>query len=114
MTNDTRRTAQDERKKPYVKPTVSAPQHPPKGGNPITREQFIQMDGDVIRMLTKQGFADLFWERLQEERKTDTCISQEAVFNALNEKYLKAIGCTRYSCFDSFRIVRDKKVTKPK
>jgi hypothetical protein len=85
-------------KKPYVKPTVTE----------------IKVDGDVIRMLTKRGFTELFWERLQGERKTDPCISQESVFNALNEKYMKAIGCTRYSCFDSFRIVRDKKVPKPK
>jgi hypothetical protein len=80
-------------KKPYTKPTVSK----------------VEMDSDIIRMLTKQGFADLFWERLQEARKENNCITQEAVFNELNEKYQAVIGCTRYSCFDSFRIVRDKK-----
>jgi hypothetical protein len=80
-------------KKTYIKPVITK----------------IEVDKEVIRMLTKQGFADLFWERLQETRKIDPCTTQEAVFDILNEKYLKAIGCVRYSCFDSFRIVRDKK-----
>jgi hypothetical protein len=81
-------------KKPYLKPAVGK----------------VEMDSDVIRMLTKQGFADLFWEKLQQAKKENPCITQEMIFNQLNEKYTKVIGCTRYSCFDSFRIVRDKKV----
>jgi hypothetical protein len=80
-------------KKPYIKPTVSK----------------IEVDSDVIRMLTKQGFADLFWERLQEARKKEPGTAQETVFNMLNEKYLKAIGCNRYSSYDSFRQRLNKK-----
>jgi glutamate racemase len=80
-------------KKPYTKPEVHK----------------VEMDSDVIRMLTKKGFADLFWEKLQEARKENNCITQEAVFNVLNAKYTNVIGCTRYSDFDSFRKVRDKK-----
>ena len=96
-------------KKPYVKPMVSAPFAPPTGGKILTRNNIVEMDADVIRMLTKDGFAELFWERMQEERKEDPCITNEAVFDALNEKYLKVIGCRRYSCYDSFRKVRDRK-----
>jgi hypothetical protein len=80
-------------KKPYEKPTVSK----------------VELDSDIIRMLTKQGFADLFWERLAEARKADQSVTQEAVFDLLNDKYYRAIGCTRYSCFESFRQVRNKK-----
>lgn len=80
-------------KKPYIKPTVNK----------------LEIDSDVIRMLSKQGFADLFWERLQEARKENPSTTQEAIFDTMNEKYLKAFGSSRYSCFDSFRIVRDKK-----
>jgi hypothetical protein len=76
--------------KPYTKPTI-------------------EIDSDVFRMLTKQGFADLFWERLCEARKENQSTTQESVFNALNEKYQKVLGETKYSSFDSFRIVRDKK-----
>lgn len=80
-------------KKPYTRPAVSK----------------VEVDSDIIRMLTKQGFAELFWERLQEARKIEPSTTQEAVFDMMNEKYLKVIGSTRYSCFDSFRIGRDKK-----
>lgn len=69
----------------------------------------IEMDSDIVRMLSKQGFVDLFWERLQEARKTDKSTSQETVFNTLNEKYMHAIGCKRYANYESFRNVRDKK-----
>lgn len=74
-------------KKPYIKSVVSK----------------VEVDSDIIRMLTKQGFAELFWERLQEARKVEPCITQEAVFDMMNEKYLKVIGSARYSCYDSFR-----------
>jgi hypothetical protein len=68
-----------------------------------------EIDSDVIQMLSKQGFIDLFWQRLQDARKTDSSTSQETVFNALNDKYLAAIGCKRYSNYECFRKVRDKK-----
>jgi len=63
----------------------------------------VEIDSEVIRMLSKQGFADLFWEKLQEARKKNPSTTQEDVFDKLNEKYYNAIGCTRYSCYDSFR-----------
>lgn len=80
-------------KKPYTPPTVSK----------------VEIDSDIIRMLTKKGFTDLFWERLKEARKADESITQETVFNILNDKYQAVMGCPRYSCLDSFRKVRDKK-----
>ena len=67
----------------------------------------VEIDSDVLRMLSKQGFSDLFWERLQEARKKDQSVTQEIVFNILNEKYFKAIGCTRYNSYDTFRRRRD-------
>ncbi len=96
-------------KKPYVKPTVSAPFAPPTGGKILTKNNIVEMDADVIRMLTNKGFEALFWEKLSEARKVDKCTTQEEVFDALNHKYFKAIGCRRYSCYDSFRKVRDRK-----
>lgn len=92
MNEGTERRAQGTGKT-YVKPTVTE----------------VKMDSEVIRMLSKKGFADLFWEKLQEARKEDDRVTQEEIFDVLNEKYFKVIGCTRYASFDSFRIVRDKK-----
>lgn len=96
MIKGTEHRAQSAEKKPYVKPTVSE----------------LRVDREIIKMLTKRGFADLFWEKLREQRKINPCTTQEAVFDMLNEKYFEVIGCTRYSCFDSFRLVRDRKQIK--
>jgi hypothetical protein len=93
MNSDARHMAHDSGKKSYLKPAVNR----------------VEMDSDIIRMLTKKGFVDLFWERFQEAKKIDDKVTQEDIFNELNDNYFKVIGCARYSCFDSFRIVRDKK-----
>jgi hypothetical protein len=78
-------------KNTYIKPTVTE----------------VKLDSEIIRMLTKKGFSDLFWQKLQEARKIDPCTTQEAIFNQLNQKYAAAIGCERYSSYDSFRRRRD-------
>lgn len=62
-----------------------------------------EIDGEVIRMLTREGFMELFWERYQGMLKADPATRREDVFNELNEKYFKAIGCYRYSNYESFR-----------
>lgn len=67
----------------------------------------IEIDSDVIKMLTKQGFADLFWQRLQEARKKAPETTYESIFNELNSKYNAAIGCLRYTSYDTFRRRRD-------
>jgi hypothetical protein len=84
-------------KKPYIKPTVSIIR-------PIRK---IEIDGDAIRMLTKQGFTDLFFEILQEAKKKDEMVTHEQVFNFLNERYIESIGCPRYTSYDAFRRRKD-------
>lgn len=74
-------------KKPYVKPKVSK----------------VEVEIDIIRMFTRQGFIDLFWEKYQEAIREDPCASRECVFNELNNKWLKFTGEFRYSDYDSFR-----------
>lgn len=66
----------------------------------VTRRE---VDGEVIKMLTRQGFVDLFWEKFREKLKEDPDTRREDVFNELNDKYQSAIGCSRYSNYDSFR-----------
>ena len=80
-------------KKPYAKPEA----------------QKISIDSDVARMFTRQGFIDLFWERLTEARKDNPMISQEEIFNILNKRWYEVMGCCRFSTFDSFRISRNRK-----
>jgi hypothetical protein len=63
----------------------------------------IQMDSQVIRMISKQGFIEVFWEELALQRKTKPDVSREAVFDCLNRKYYEVLGSFRYSSYDSFR-----------
>jgi hypothetical protein len=69
----------------------------------------IEVDADIMRMFTREGFVDLFWERLQVARRTDPSITQEAVFDELNAHWSRVMGSLRYSCYDSFRQRLSKK-----
>jgi hypothetical protein len=63
----------------------------------------IEIDSQVLRMLSREGFVDVFWEELAFRQKEDPSVTREEVFSLLNEKYFKALGTYRYSCYDSFR-----------
>jgi hypothetical protein len=62
-----------------------------------------KIDSQVIRMLTREGFIEVFWEELCACQKDDPSVTREMVFNHLNEKYFRALGSYRYSNYDSFR-----------
>jgi hypothetical protein len=62
-----------------------------------------KVDKEVLRMLDPRNFADLFWEKLAEARRTEPATTHEQVFDMLNDKYMNAMGAPRYSCYDSFR-----------
>ncbi len=74
-------------RKPYEKPRVSK----------------VQVDSQVIRMFTRQGFIEVFWEELQSQRKENPKISEKAVFDELNQKFYSIFNEFRYSSYDSFR-----------
>lgn len=74
-------------KKPYIKPEVTR----------------VEVDGQLIRMFTRQGFIEVFWEELQAQRKVNPKITEKAVFDMLNEKFYKIFNEFRYSSYDSFR-----------
>lgn len=69
--------------------------------NPVPKE--IKIDSQLIRMLTRDGFVEVFWEEFANRQREDPLSTRESVFDNLNEKYLKAFGVKRYSCYDSFR-----------
>lgn len=66
----------------------------------VTRHE---VDSEVIQMLTKQGFMDLFWLRFRARCKVDCATKREDVFDELNNKYFTSIGCYRYKNYESFR-----------
>ena len=73
--------------KPYIKPEVKK----------------VEVDSQIIRMFTKQGFIDVFWEELQLRRKTDCNVCAKVVFDDLNQKFYEVFQEFRYSSYDSFR-----------
>lgn len=62
----------------------------------------------IHRLVTESGFIEAFWERLRERRRKDPSVSQEAVFEELNEEYREVFGEDRFSSFDAFRKRRDR------
>lgn len=61
-----------------------------------------------IRMMTKQGFTDLFWEELARRRKIDFTITHEVVYEDLENEYIDIFKQRRYANFESFRSNRDR------
>jgi hypothetical protein len=73
--------------KPYTKPEIKK----------------VEVDSQIIRMFTRQGFIEVFWEELQAKRHQDPCITHKQVFDELNEKFYSVFQEFRYSDYGSFR-----------
>ena len=63
----------------------------------------------IHRLVTDDGFIRAFWATLREWRRTDPSVTQEDVYNALNEEYREVFGEDRFKSFDAFRKRRDKR-----
>ena len=59
----------------------------------------------LIQLISHEGFIEAFWE------KTHTMSSYVEAYEALEEEYYRIFKTRRYSCYDSFRQVRDQ-ITK--
>ena len=66
----------------------------------------------IHRLVTESGFISAFWDRLRERRRKDPSVSQEAVFEELNEEYREVFGEDRFKSFDAFRKRRDRANSK--
>ena len=73
--------------KPYLKPKIE--------------EKLVPVQ--VLRMIDRNGFIEVFWEELALQRKDNPCISHESVFDELNKRYFDVLGYFRYSSYNSFR-----------
>lgn len=76
-----------QRRKAYLKPEIKK----------------VEVDSQIIRMFTKQGFIEVFWEELQAKRHEDQTVTCKQVFDELNEKFYSIFQEFRYSSYDSFR-----------
>ena len=65
--------------------------------------KMIVVSSKLIRMVTKAGFIEVFWEELQSKRRENCKVTEKAVFDEMNESFLAVFGEFRYSSYDSFR-----------
>ena len=65
-----------------------------------------EIDERVIRMWTKEGFIELFWEEIAKRSKEDpeNKPTYEQVFDELNQLFYDAVGRYRYADYKSFRM----------
>lgn len=62
-----------------------------------------EIDAKTVRMISADGFMELFWEELTEAQKKNPYITRAAIFHELNKLYEDTFGTPRYSNWDSFR-----------
>jgi hypothetical protein len=72
--------------KPYISPEVKK----------------VEVDSQIIRMFTRQGFIEVFWEELRAKGHDNNC-TRKQVFDDLNQKFYEVFQEFRYSSYDSFR-----------
>jgi hypothetical protein len=63
----------------------------------------IPVTSQLLRMYTKKGFIEVFWEEVQRQRKENPKVTEKAVFDELNEQFYEIFNEFRYSSYDSFR-----------
>lgn len=68
----------------------------------------VEVDVQVIRMFTRKGFVEVFWEELQLQRKDNERVSHKIVFDDLNQKFFDVFGEYRYSSYDTFKQILNK------
>jgi len=61
------------------------------------------------RLVTDEGFIQVFWDTLRELRETDPSVTHEQVYELLNDEYREAFGEDRFKSFDAFRKRRDRR-----
>ncbi len=63
----------------------------------------------IHRLVSDEGFIAAFWERMRQMRETNASVTQEDVYDALNNEYREVFGVDRFKSFDAFRKRRDKR-----
>lgn len=59
----------------------------------------------VLKMTTKTGFVELFWEAVNADQQQRT---HEEIYNILEKEYMSVFHRRRYASFNSFRRRRDQ------
>ena len=57
----------------------------------------------LIRMMTKDGFTEVFWETLKQKRVDNPNLSYIDCYEEIESEYISCFGKRRYTNFQSFR-----------
>ncbi len=57
----------------------------------------------IIQLVSIEGFIDAFWKEVKNHR------TQQEAYEAVESEYEGIFGQRRYSHFNSFRVVRDRR-----
>lgn len=67
---------------------------------------------DKTRIVTDEGFLEVFWEELGKCQSQGNPVTQETVFYMLNDLYEQTYGKPKYVSFDAFRMQRNRRIKK--
>lgn len=67
---------------------------------------------DARRIVTDEGFLEVFWEELGKCQSQGNPVTQETVFDMLNSLYEETYGKPKYVSFDAFRMQRNRRIRK--
>lgn len=62
----------------------------------------------IHKLVPITGFIDEFWRLYRQMQKDDPNVTQEQVFEVLNDQYREVFGIDRFKSFDAFRKQRDR------
>lgn len=63
----------------------------------------------IHKLVPLAGFIDEFWRIYRDMVKDDPSVTQEQVYERLNDQYREVFGIDRFKSFDAFRKQRDRK-----
>jgi hypothetical protein len=63
---------------------------------------------DIKRMVTGRGFSEVFWERIQSDRRKGGKLTFRACYAQMELEYEAEYGEPRYPSYEAFRKARER------
>lgn len=63
---------------------------------------------DIKRMVTGRGFSEVFWERVQADRRAGGKLTFRACYAQMELEYEAEYGEPRYPSYEAFRKARER------
>jgi len=69
----------------------------------------MEINDNVRPLVTRRGFVRAFWRELRRRRGEDPTLTQEDIYNELEDCYREAFGEPQFPSFQAFRKWRDRR-----